>query len=203
MAVWLWRTIQYLILTKSFIIQVLYHPSHLSTKPRSSSLHQSRFFLPCPSSRLKGFFINNIYTLWSFGFPPCPSYRLGGFSSINSLSGFPPQFPTGLGGFSPATRPFKAHQLPYGAKMFPVASRFSFPVSLIGLGGCSPGPHSSLQYFHAQRSLRPKMEAIVITWPSEPERRAPEAKVTWRQSSRLHPGQLGLDRNASPSRAPI
>ena len=34
--------------SKSLIIQVPYHPSPSSTKPRPSSLHQSRFFLPCP-----------------------------------------------------------------------------------------------------------------------------------------------------------
>ena len=189
--------------SKSLIIQVSYHPSPSSTKPHSSSLHQSRFFLLCPSSRLEGFFIDNIYTLLSFGFLPHPPHRLGGFSLINPLSGFPPQFPNGLGGFSPAIQPFETHQLPYGAKMFSVAPRFSSPVFFIGLGGFSPGSHSYLQRFYAQRSSRPKKEAIVITWLLEPERRASEAEVTWRQSSRFHPGQLGLHLNASPSRALI
>ena len=94
---------------------------------------------------MEGFFIDDIYILWSFGFSPRPSYGLGGFSLIDSLSGFPLQFPTGLGGFSPATWPFETHQLPYGARMFSVVSRFSSPVSFIRLGGFSPGSHSSLQ----------------------------------------------------------
>ena len=34
--------------SKSLIIQVPYHPCPSSTKPRPSSLHQSRFFFPCP-----------------------------------------------------------------------------------------------------------------------------------------------------------
>ena len=34
--------------SKSLIIQVPYHPSLSSTKPRLSCLHQSQFFLPCP-----------------------------------------------------------------------------------------------------------------------------------------------------------
>ena len=34
--------------SKSLIIQVSYHPSPSLTKPRPSSFHQSRFFLPCP-----------------------------------------------------------------------------------------------------------------------------------------------------------
>ena len=45
----------------------------------------------------------------------------------------------GLGGFSPATWPFETYQLPYGARIFSVVSRFSSPVSLIRLGGFSPG----------------------------------------------------------------
>ena len=109
----------------------------------------------------------------------------------------------GLEGFSPATWSFETYQLPYGARMFSVAPRFSSSVSLIGLGGFSPGFYSSLQHFHAQRSSHPKTEAIVITWPSEPERKASKADITWQQSSRLHLGQLGLHYNASPSRAPI
>ena len=138
-----------LLSSKSLIIQVPYHPSPLLTKPHFSSRHQSRLFLLYPLSRLEGFFLDNIYTLWSFSFLPCLSHWLGGFSSIDPLSGFLPQFPTGLGGFSPATRPFKSHQLSYGARMFSVAPRLSSPVYLIGLGGCSLGSHSSLQCFHA------------------------------------------------------
>ena len=87
--------------------------------------------------------------------------------------------------------------------MFSMAPRFSSPVSVIGLGSFSPGSHSSLQRFHAQRSLHPKKEAIVVMWSLELEQRAPKAEVMWWQSFRLHPGQLGLYRNASPSWAPI
>ena len=85
-----------LLLSKSLIIQVSYHPSPSSTKPCSSSLHQSRFFFPCPLSRLEGFFIDDIYTLWNFGFPSHLPHRLGDFLSIDLLSGFPAQVPTRL-----------------------------------------------------------------------------------------------------------
>ena len=152
-----------LLSSKSLIIQVPYHPSPSLTKPRFSSLYQSRFFLLCLSSRLKGFFIDDIYTLLSFGFPPRPPHWLGGFSLIDLLSGFPLQFPTGLGGFSQATQPYETHQLPYKAWMFSMVPRFSSSVSLIRLGGFSPSFHSSLHRFHAQQSSRPKKEAIVIT----------------------------------------
>ena len=50
----------------SLIIQVSYHPSPLLTKSHPSTLHQSRFFLPCLWFRLEGFFINNIYDLSVF-----------------------------------------------------------------------------------------------------------------------------------------
>ena len=46
-----------------------------------------------------------------------------------------------FGGFSSATWPFETHRLPYRARIFSVVSRFSSPVSLIGLGGFSLGPH--------------------------------------------------------------
>ena len=60
-----WKTTQQLILIKSLIIQVSFlNKSFL--KNNSSSVHQSRSL----SINLKGFFIDNIYTLWSFGFPP-------------------------------------------------------------------------------------------------------------------------------------
>ena len=51
-----------------------------------------------------------------------------------------------LGGFTPATGPFETHQLPYGARIFSVVSRFSSPVSFIGLGGFSPGFHSRFPF---------------------------------------------------------
>ena len=79
--------------------------------------------------------------LWSFDFLPIFSYRLGGFSSIGPLSGFPPQFPNGLRSFLPTTWPFEIYQLSYKTRMFSVVSRFSSPVSLIGLRGFSPGFH--------------------------------------------------------------
>ena len=53
--------------SKSLIIQVPYHPSpsfeQVLPRTNPSSLHQSRFFLPCPQSRLEGFFIDDNYTL--------------------------------------------------------------------------------------------------------------------------------------------
>ena len=51
-----------------------------------------------------------------------------------------------LESFSAATWPFETHQLPYGARMFSVILRFSFSVSLIGLGGFSPGFHSRFPF---------------------------------------------------------
>ena len=54
--------------------------------------------------------------------------QLGGFSSIDPLSGFFPQFPTGLGGFSLATWSFETYQLSHGARMFSLVTRFSFSV---------------------------------------------------------------------------
>ena len=65
----------------------------------------------------------------------------GGFSLIDPLSSFPPQSSHhGFGRFF-IICPFETHQLPYGARMFSVVSRFSSLVSLIGLGGFSPGSH--------------------------------------------------------------
>ena len=52
-----------------------------------------------------------------------------GFSSIEPLSGFPPQFPTGLEGFSLVTWLFETHQLSYRARMFSVLSWFFSSVS--------------------------------------------------------------------------
>ena len=56
--------------------------------------------------------------------------EFGGFSSIDLLSGFPPQFSTRLGGFSPAIwSSFETYQLLYKARMFLLVTRFSFSVS--------------------------------------------------------------------------
>ena len=115
--------------------------------------------------------------LWSSGFPPTfPHYVLEVFYRLIPLSGFPPQSPTTrLGGFSPATwSSFETHPLPYGARMFSLVTRFSSSVSHhlgweVFLQVPIPGSHSrfplklSFNRFHAQRSLRLKREAIVIT----------------------------------------
>ena len=88
------------------------------------------------------------FTLYELSvFLPSLPHWMRGFSLIDPLSRFLPQFSTGLGGFSPATWPFEIHQIPYKAKMFLVVSRFSSPISLIGLGGFSLDFHSSLQQF--------------------------------------------------------
>ena len=61
--------------------------------------------------------------------------EFGGFLSIDLLSSFPLQFLiTGLGGFSPTTWSFEAHQLAYAARMFSFVSRFSSSVQLIEWG---------------------------------------------------------------------
>ena len=124
------------LLSKFFIIQVSYYPSSSLTKPRPSSLHHSRFFFPVFSLGWKVFSLM-ISTLMIFRFSPRPSHRLGAFSLIDPLSGFPPEFPTGLGRFSPATWPFETHQLPHGARIFSVVSWFSSLASFISLGGFS------------------------------------------------------------------
>ena len=64
---------------------------------------------------------------------PCPVF----FFSLPTIR---------LGGFSPVTWPFETHQVPYGARVFSVVSRFSSPVSLIGLIGFSPGFHSRFPF---------------------------------------------------------
>ena len=74
---------------------------------------------------------------------PCHPHWLGGFSLIDLLSGFSPQFSTGLEGSSSATWLFEAYQLLYGTRIFSMVSRFSSPVFLIELGGFSPGSHFS------------------------------------------------------------
>ena len=83
--------------TAPYSDQVPYYPSLSSSKlflspPILISLHQSRFFLPCPQSRLEGFFIDNTYTYdLSVFLLNLPLIGLGGFSSIDPLSGFLPQ----------------------------------------------------------------------------------------------------------------
>ena len=72
--------------------------------------------------------------LWSFGFPLRLPHQLEDFSSIDPLSDFPLQsLIIGLGDFSPATWSFETHQLPHGARIFSLVSRFSSSV-LTGLG---------------------------------------------------------------------
>ena len=123
----------------------------------------------------------------------------------------------GLGGFSPATWSFETHQLSCKARMFLLVSQFSSSVSLIGFGGFLPGSHSKFPFkvpfqgshstfflkfrfnkFHAQRSLRLKREAIVITWPSE--RKAFEAEVMWQlpTTTSIHPVWLPSRRLVPP-----
>ena len=150
---------QYLILTKSLIIQVPHQPNHV---PLLSTNLGFSFPVFSPGWKVFSLTISILYNLSVF---------LIGLTII------------GLEGFSPVTWPSKTHQLPYGARMFSLAFRFSSHVSLIGFGDFSPGSHSSLQSFHAQQSSRPKMEVILIMWPSEPEQKVAEAEVTWQQSS--------------------
>ena len=71
--------------------------------------------------------------------------------------------------------------------MFSVVFRFSSPVSLNSWEVFHKVLILPFNNFHAQQSSRLKKEVFVITWPSEPERRAPEAEVTWQQSFRISP----------------
>ena len=133
------------------------------------------------------------------------------FSSISPLSGwevfhqlipcpvFIFSFPHRLGGFSLATWPYETHQLPYGARIFSVVSRFSSPVSFIGWEVFYPIPISFWR-FHAQRSLRLKKKAIVITWPRSGEFLKQKSRDN--NHPKLHPGQFGFHRNALSIQAP-
>ena len=97
-------------------------------------------------------------------FFPFVYYHLfqGFFSSIDLLSGFPPQSPViGLGGFSPATWSFETHQLPYGARMFSLVSRFSSPVSQ-WVGRFFTKLHSYL-HLHVRWSSCLRGKAIVMS----------------------------------------
>ena len=68
------------------------YSNQVSPRPKSFfSSHTFGFSFPVLSSSWKVFFIDDIYTLWSFGFPPRPPHQLGGFSSIDPLFGFPSQ----------------------------------------------------------------------------------------------------------------
>ena len=79
-----------------------------------------------------------IFMIIRFFFPSSSSVER--FIIDWSLSSFPPQFLTGLRAFSLVTWLFETYQLPYGARMFSMVSRFSFPASFIRWG-FSPSPH--------------------------------------------------------------
>ena len=116
--------------SKSLIIQVSYHPSLSSTKPRPSSLKQSRFFFPCFQSRLEGFFIDDIYTYNLLVFLSVSLIGWGVFYQLIPCPVFFFSLPiTELRGFSPVTWPFETYQLLYGARMFSVVTQFSSSVS--------------------------------------------------------------------------
>ena len=170
----------------------LFRPSSDSTKvlPFNTNLG---FSIPVFSPGWKVFSLIISMILWFSSYIFSSSLEV--FHWLISLSDFPPQFPiTRLGGFSPATWSFETHQLPYGASIFSLVSRFFSSVSLIEFGGFSLGSHSRFSFkifiqgsiqgshsrfsfkiplispfnkFHAQQSSRPKKEAIVITWPLE------------------------------------
>ena len=128
--------------------QVPPRPSLPSTKSLLSP-HIFGFSFPVLNPGWKVFLLT-ISTPYDLSiFLPSPLHELGGFLLIDPLSGFLSQFPTRLGGFSPATWLFKTHQLPYKAKMFSMVSRFSSPVSPIGLGGFSLGSHFFLTILHS------------------------------------------------------
>ena len=79
-------------ISKSLIIHVPHRPNHI---PLLSTNLGFSFFVFSPGWKVC--FINNIYTLWSFGFLPRPPHRLGCFSLIDLLSGFPPTCLPSLG----------------------------------------------------------------------------------------------------------
>ena len=110
------------------------------------------FFVFNPGWKIFSSTISKIF--WFFSHISSSSF--GSFSLIDHLSGFIPQFSTGLGGFSSATWLFKTYQLLYGARMFLVVSQFSSSVFFIRLGGFSPGSHSSLQWFPHSAELASK-----------------------------------------------
>ena len=133
--------------------------------------------------------------LWSFDFPPRPPHWLGGFLSIDFLSDFPPQFPTGLEGFSPAIWPLETHQLLYKAKMFSVVLRFCSSVSLIRLRGFSPSSHfPSMILCSMELTSEEDDNCNNVTSKKFPKRKSYDNNHT-----KPHPGQFDLLRNASPS----
>ena len=148
--------------SKSLIIQVFYHLSPLSSKSliiqvspsNKSFLEQAPplstnlgFFFPVLSPGWK-VFSSTISTLYDLSvFLPVPFISWEFFYQLTLCLVFLLSLPNiGLGSFSPLTRPFETHQLPYGVKMFLVVPWFSFSVSFIRLGGFSPG---FLRRFHA------------------------------------------------------
>ena len=110
------------------------------------SHHTSSVFLFLSLIQVGRFF--HQWYLWSFGFlPPFPHHVLEVFHWLIFLFGFLPQSPiTRLGSFSPATWSFKTYQLLYRARVFLLLTGFSSSVSLIGLGGFSPGSHSKFLF---------------------------------------------------------
>ena len=168
--------------TAPYSDQVPYHLSPSSNKPLLSlsisiSLHQSRFFFSYPQSRLEGFFIDNIYTLWSLGFFPQSPSLIGRFF----IDWFFVRFSSPV---SPSSGWEVFHQQHDLLKLisFPIELGYSqwspgFPLQSLSLGWeVFYQVPISLQRFHTQQSSRPKKEAIVITWPLE--RRVSEVKVT-------------------------
>ena len=149
------KTAQNLVLTKSF----LEHISLLSTN------HGFFFSVFNLGGKI---FLSMIFIIFWFS-SHIFSSSFGGFLLIDPLSGFPPQFPTGLGGFSSATWPFETYQLPYGTRIFSVVFRFSSPVFLIGLGSFASGSHSSFQWLScsAEFALEKKGNCNNITFGAE------------------------------------
>ena len=78
-----------------------------------------------------------------------------------SLSDFPPKSPViRLGGFSPVTWFCKIYQLFYGARIFSLVFRFSFPVPQWVEWFFT----KLYSYLHVRRSSRPREKAIVMSW---------------------------------------
>ena len=128
MAVWLLKNY-----TAPYSDQVLHHPSPSSNKPLFSL--PISVFLLCSYSRLEGFFI----MIFRFS-SAVPLLVWEVFYRLISCPVFLLSLPIiRLGGFSPATWLFEIHQLPYGARIFSVVSRFFSSIFLIRLGGFSPG----------------------------------------------------------------
>ena len=151
--------------------QVPYHPSPLSSKSLlRTNLSSNKPLLSLPISV---FFSLSLVQVGKF------FHRLIPYL-VFLLS--PPII--GLKGFLPATWPFKTHQLPYGVRMFLVVSRFSSPVSLVGLRSFLPGSLFPSTISHStELASKEKGNCNNVT----SERRVPEAEVMWQQSSRTLP----------------